>query len=97
MGAYKERLLYMDAIVHYWIIRWDYNLHFIILLGGIMGIFLIALGIIIAIAVFYMVTKVTGGPWSFGFSFELIFIWLFYIFLQIILPTGLIIYGIFLL
>ena len=97
MGDYKERLLYMDAIVHYWIIWWDYNLHFIILLVGIMGIFLIALGIIIAIAVFYMVTKVTGGPWSFGFSFELIFLWLFYIFLQIILPTGLIISGIFLL
>ena len=87
----------MDADVHYWIIRWKYNLHFIILLGGLMGILLIALGIIIAIALFYMVTKVIGGPWSFGFSFELIFMWLFYILLQIILPAGLIIYGIFLL
>lgn len=87
----------MDANVHYWIIRWNYNIHFIILLGGLMGILLIALGIIIAIAIFYMVIKVIGGPWSVGFSVELIFHWLFYLFLQIILPAGLIIYGIFLL
>lgn len=62
-----------------------------------MGILLIALGIIIAFAVFYLEAKVIGGPWTFGFSFEVIFIWLFYILLQIILPVALIIYGILLL
>ena len=60
-----------------------------------MGILLIALGIIIAIAVFYLETKCVGGPWSFGFSPSLIFVWLFYIFLQIVLPVALIIYGVF--
>ena len=59
-----------------------------------MGIVLISVGIFVFFLVLFFTLKVTGGPWSFGYSKELALIWIFYILIQVVVPVYLVYLGI---
>ena len=73
----------------------------LVLFGGIgvdhIELLLILLGCVTAILSFFMYWKVTSAPWTFGFDWTLIFVWLEYLFNQFIIPVCLIGCGIYLL
>lgn len=58
------------------------------------GSLIIMLGLFSFVFSIIMYSKVIPGPWTFGFDFVLLFIWLEYLLNQLLVPVTLIFYGI---
>lgn len=98
------------ALINLFITKFDpYRLNILTLIVGAVLVFfggigidhiellLVLLGSVIAILSFFMYWKITSAPWTFGFDWTLIFVWLEYLFNQFVIPICLIGYGIYLL
>lgn len=103
-------IIVVVALINLFITKFDpYRLNILTLIIGAVIVFfgcinidhiellLILLGSVTAILSFFIYWKVTSAPWTFGFDWTLIFVWLEYLFNQFIIPICLIGCGIYLL